>query len=224
MLSTPFETVALPDMKRPTYELVAQAKSPRSIITHLPWQFLPKQVTEQKKGKIIYIIRNPKDTLSSVCRFFLGGQDREEHIWPSLLQNFLEGEIPSGGWYEHVSEYLKHKDNKNVLIVSYEEMKLNFAQVAKSIAKFLGKDLDEEALKKVAESATVKGMKKSYDDMEKNIPGGEFVAKAMGNKLFIHKGVIGSWKNSFTVAENEMFDKIYGEKVASLGLDFIYEA
>lgn len=224
MLSTPFETVALPDMKRPTYELVAQAKSPRSIITHLPWQFLPKQLTEQKKGKIIYIIRNPKDTLSSVCRFFLGGQDREEHIWPSLLQNFLEGEIPSGGWYEHVSEYLKYKDNENVLIISYEEMKLNFAQVAKSIAKFLGKDLDEEALKKVAESATVKGMKKSYDDMEKNIPGGEFVAKAMGNKPFIHKGVIGSWKNSFTVSENEMFDKIYGEKVASLGLDFIYEA
>lgn len=56
------------------------------------------------------------------------------------------------------------------------------------MAKFLGKDLDEEALKKVAESATVKGMKKSYDDMEKNIPGGEFVAKAMGNKPFIHKG------------------------------------
>lgn len=76
----------------------------------------------------------------------------------------------------------------------------NFTQVAKSVAKFLGKDLDEEALKKVAESATVKGMKKSYDEMEKNVPGGVFVAKAMGNKPFIHKGKSHShWLRYFSV-------------------------
>lgn len=226
MIATPLEFVCIPDINAPTYKVFEQAKSPRVVLTHLPWQFLPKQVTEQKKGKILYIVRNPKDIIASASRFFhaQSGEEKDEKMWQFILKNFCEGELSSGDWHDHVSGYLKHKENENVFITTYEEMKLNFSSVAESMAKFLGKDLDEEALRKVTEHATVKGMKKSYDDIEKNQPKGAFITKAMGNNSFIRKGVIGSWKNMFTVADNEMFEREYGEKVASLDLDIIYEA
>ena len=36
-------------------------------------------------------------------------------------------------------------------------------------------------------------------------------------------GVIGDWKNWFTVAQNEKFDEIYKEKMKDCDVDFIYE-
>lgn len=52
MLPTTLEMLLLPDMKVPTHEIWQQRESPRVMITHLPWHLLPKQVTEEKKGKV----------------------------------------------------------------------------------------------------------------------------------------------------------------------------
>ena len=45
---------------------VEQLKRPRFIKTHLPFNMLPKQITaNEKRPKIIYVMRNAKDTCVS---------------------------------------------------------------------------------------------------------------------------------------------------------------
>ena len=51
---------AIPDL-----DVVHNLPSPRPLNTHLPYRWLPKQLTE-KGGKIIHAIRNPKDIAVSL--------------------------------------------------------------------------------------------------------------------------------------------------------------
>ena len=51
-----------------------------------------------------------------------------------------------------------------------------------------GHELDDESLKRVEEHASVKGMRKSYDDIEKQRPDGVSITKMMGTHSFIQKG------------------------------------
>jgi hypothetical protein len=41
---------------------------------------------------------------------------------------------------------------------------------------------------------------------------------------FMRKGVIGDWKNYFTLAQNQLFDETYEEKMTDTGLTFEFEA
>lgn len=47
-------------------EYTNKLQEPRVIKTHLPWKFLPEQIrNKEKKAKIIYVARNPKDVCIS---------------------------------------------------------------------------------------------------------------------------------------------------------------
>ena len=39
---------------------------------------------------------------------------------------------------------------------------------------------------------------------------------------FLSQGIIGDWKNHFTVAQNEEFDRVYAEKMKGCDLQFDY--
>jgi len=41
--------------------------------------------------------------------------------------------------------------------------------------------------------------------------------------LFLFLGIIGDWKNHFTMAENEAFDKLFAEKMKGSKLKFRFE-
>ncbi|KAJ8023721.1 Amine sulfotransferase [Holothuria leucospilota] len=84
-------------------------------------------------------------------------------------------------------------------------------KVVQDVASFLGKPLDDATLQLVVEGASFEAMKKSFQkDHEKNVAEGKEVIQA---NLFIRKGKIGQWKETFTPEQNKRFDHLFRDKM-----------
>ena len=72
--------------------------SPRILNTHLPYRWLPRNHIENG-GKIVHVIRNPKDVCVSLYHFMRGipdiGTNMDRMTWEQYLENliFSEGKV-----------------------------------------------------------------------------------------------------------------------------------
>ncbi|KAG8542856.1 hypothetical protein GDO81_025981, partial [Engystomops pustulosus] len=88
------------------------------------------------------------------------------------------------------------------------------------ISKFVDINLDEKAVDIVVKKATFKNMKEDPLANYKFIPN-DILDQSKG--LFVRKGIVGDWKNMMTVAQCEMFDKIYTEKMGDLPMKIVWD-
>ena len=63
--------------------------SPRVMTTHLPYRYLPKELKENY-GKIIHIIRNPKDVVVSAFHFYNVNKWVKDYVYPEWSGFFEE--------------------------------------------------------------------------------------------------------------------------------------
>ncbi|XP_051790569.1 amine sulfotransferase-like isoform X8 [Erpetoichthys calabaricus] len=193
--------------------------SPRLYATHLPYHMVPKALKE-KKAKVIYVFRNPKDTMVSYFHFSKMMNDLE--TLPSiteLIERYLNGKVLGGSWFDHVKGWYDHKDQVNILFLSYEEISKDLRSAILKISKFVGKHLEDAAIDKIVEKSTFKNMK---NDPKANF---EFLFDHDADKEkghFMRKGTVGDWKNTLTVAQNEYFDKVFQAKMKGVPLKMIW--
>ncbi|XP_051766411.1 amine sulfotransferase-like isoform X2 [Ctenopharyngodon idella] len=95
--------------------------SPRLFCSHLLQPLMPKAL--QRKGKIIYVMRNPKDVMVSYFHFSknMKNLDSSESMY-EMLEKFFTGCMIGGCWFDHVKGWITNKDKYNILILTYEEM------------------------------------------------------------------------------------------------------
>ena len=70
-------------------EYLNSLKSPRTLHTHMPFRFLPKQHLN-RKGKVIALFRNPKDNVVSNYHF-MSGIAKTDFEFQEFLDAFCEG-------------------------------------------------------------------------------------------------------------------------------------
>ncbi|XP_078503005.1 amine sulfotransferase-like [Lissotriton helveticus] len=187
--------------------------SPRLITTHLTYDLVPKGLRE-KKGKVIYIHRNPKDILTSLHHFSKALVAMEAYeTFEEVLDQFLAGNVTANSWFDHVKGWYEHSNEFNILFLVYEEMVKDLKTDVLKICDFLGQQLDEEAVNTVVERATFKSMTADKGANYKWLPEEVFLHN---QGRFLRKGKVGDWKNIMTVAQNEKFDTVFQEKMKAL--------
>ncbi|XP_010767841.1 amine sulfotransferase-like [Notothenia coriiceps] len=136
------------------------APSPRMRVTHLQYQFMPSALS-QKKGKVIYVARNPKDVLVSYFYFHkLANMLETPKDFDDFFEKFMRGDVFGCSWFEHVKTWYSHKDDMNMLFITYEEMIQDLHSAVQRISVFLEKELNPEQLANVVKHSTFNNMKK----------------------------------------------------------------
>ncbi|XP_073483240.1 amine sulfotransferase-like isoform X1 [Aquarana catesbeiana] len=194
--------------------------SPRLFVSHLSEPFVP-QGLKNKKAKVIYVMRNPKDVMNSFYHFQkIAVLAEKSPDFQHFFEKFLDGEVYGGKWFDHLQGWYNHKDAYNILFLKYEDMIKDLRSVAKKISTFLGIKLDDKAMDIVIKKASFKEMKTDPLANKENMPE-KVIDKRLGS--FMRKGQVGDWKNMMTVAQSETFDKLLQEKMGNLSLNFTWE-
>ncbi|KAM8941862.1 sulfotransferase 1C1-like [Lycaon pictus] len=213
----PFIEWALPPPLNSGLELAKKMPSPRTMKTHLPVQLLPPSFWKEN-SKIIYVARNAKDSLVSYYHFSrMCKLVPHPGTWEEYIEAFKAGKLLWGSWYDHVKGWWNAKDQHPILYLFYEDIKEDPRREIQKILKFLEKEMPEEILNKIIYHT-------SFDIMKQN-PMANYTTlptNLMDQSIspFMRKGMPGDWKNHFTVAQNEEFDKDYQEKMAGTTLTF----
>ncbi|XP_041803578.1 amine sulfotransferase-like isoform X2 [Chelmon rostratus] len=192
--------------------------APRIFGSHLPPDMLPHGVKD-KQIKIVYVWRNPKDVLVSLYHFAHSWVLLEQpQSFDEFFQQFLDGDVYMGSWFDQVGEYCAVRDQLNIHFVQYESMLKDLRGEVVKLCAFLEKDLTDEAIDNVVKMSTFKNMK---TDPKANYK--DFSETNRYKKETMRKGMAGDWKNHFTVAQNERFDRVFKEKMSDFPLTCIWE-
>ncbi|KAK5922805.1 hypothetical protein CgunFtcFv8_020040 [Champsocephalus gunnari] len=174
----------------------------------------------QKKGKVIYVARNPKDILVSYFYFHkLAKMLETPKDFDDFFEKFMRGDVFGCSWFEHVKTWYSHKDDMNMLFITYEEMIQDLHSAVQRIAVFLEKELNPEQLANVVKHSTFNNMKMIPNANYQHVPEYMF---SHHEGTFMRKGTIGDWKHHFTVAQSERFDQVFQREMKDIPLRFIW--
>lgn len=216
-------------MKGNSIDFVDQMKGRRFIKSHLPWHMLPDQLTSNSDVKIVYTMRNPKDQAVSYYHYLLLAH-KIDCSFDEFIEVFLANKMVYGSSAQHMLEYYKRRNQPNILLVKYEDMKRDLPSVIRQCAEHLevNRTITSDDIDKLCDHVKFEKMEKNmsvnletivfHDELAK-----ESINQEMYNKVkFIRKGQIGDWQNHFSPETNEKFDKWIEENLDSTGMTFDY--
>ncbi|OXB76490.1 UNVERIFIED_CONTAM: hypothetical protein H355_014534, partial [Colinus virginianus] len=181
---------------------LASLPTPRVFATHLPYYLTPRDL-RNKKGRVIYVARNPKDVLVSYFHFskFILTLEKIPDF-NIFMERFLAGKVLGSAWFDHVSGWYNHANDFNILFLTYEEMK-----------------------KVIYVARNPKDVLVSYFHFSKFMRTLEKIPdfNIFMERFLAGKGTVGDWKNMMTVAQSERFDEVLKEKMQTLPIKFTWD-
>lgn len=203
-------------------EQVRQLASPRVIKTHLSVDMLPRQVME-KKVKLIYVTRNPRDAVVSFhnhWRILDGYKGTFEVFLSAFLADVCGYYTP---FIQHVLGYWQLRQEEQVLFLTFEEMKRDLQAVITKVADFLDKPLAKEQVSILAEHLSFKNMQSNTAVNKEDVTKAMQKMHGASKGKFMRKGEVGDWRNHLTPEQVSKMESWEAEQLAGSGLEFVYD-
>ncbi|KAL1457326.1 hypothetical protein MTO96_006251 [Rhipicephalus appendiculatus] len=128
--------IEMPFLEFQGAESVQGMKKPGPIKTHMPFRFQPYS----KDAKYIYVARNPYDCCVSYFYHTKHFPDYkfQDGTFDQFFEMFLEGKVDFGDYFDHLLSWHEHREDPNVLFVTYEQLKNDVRTSVLKIADFIG--------------------------------------------------------------------------------------
>jgi len=182
------------------------------------------------KGKVVLMLRNPKDIAVSFYHHHKNAiAFNNQQTWDEYFNSFVKGVIMSGSifeylraWEQTLKDIADGKINLKVEVFYYEEFLQNPKENLARLNKYLGFNRGEEYLERVLKETTLGALKLDYNSCAKE-KNHLLCIDDEGNSIIFRKGVVGDWKNYFTVAQSELVDKLLDESLEHGLIKFRFE-
>ena len=191
---------------------------PRGFKSHMPYNRLPCGPPDESTCKYIYVARNPKDVAVSFYyhtkAIFFPNIDKE-----TFWSKFVNGELEFGNFFDHVLSWWKHRDDKNVLFLKYEDMKKDLVGCVSTIASFIEADISSDVITKIAHQTT-------FDNMRENPLANSAWSQVVRDRSktdFMRKGIVGDWKKFLTAEQSSEIDALCASRLTPAGLELDFE-
>jgi hypothetical protein len=200
---------------------------PRLFATHVPFVALPGSVAGGPAvpgGKIVYVCRNPKDTLVSLWHFinkFRANKGMGPLSTEAAADMFCAGESPFGPYWDHVLGYWRAHVAwpDRVLFFWYEEMMKDPAAHVRRLAEFVGLPFGGgedggavDAIVRLCAFDRMCGLEATKSGRT------ELAIGAVENTIFFRRGVVGDWANHLSPETARRIDDITRSKFGGSGL------
>lgn len=194
-------------------ELIEKQEHRRFLKTHSPASIVLNN--RNKNTKYIFITRDFRDVVWSFYNHFINSKYvvKENNEFIDTIRRMKKSSNPYEFWnitmenidffkkcksykiiwsYFHtIKTWLENKNNDNILILHFNDLKKDLKGNIIKISEFLGYDYDEEIMDEVYKKSTFEWMK---DNSKKCAP----VLFKNNSSNFINKGTNKRWKNSLT--------------------------
>jgi hypothetical protein len=134
---------------------VEQRAEPRAFKSHVTWTLVPKG------GRYLVAVRDPRDALVSVHRFFEGWFFEPGSIDVETLgrARFLERR----DYYQHLASWWSHRDDHEVLLLAYEQMLADPEATVRRVAAFIGVEATDARVATALEQSSLTTMRANHD-------------------------------------------------------------
>ncbi|XP_025092461.1 sulfotransferase 1A1-like [Pomacea canaliculata] len=203
-------------------EGVESLPSPRVLNTHLPVNMLPRQVKD-KKGRIIFVYRNPKDLLVSLYFHIKQMPGSSDLALQELEEAFLTGWTPFGSFFNYMKEwdaFIKENPDLSIFKASYEDMKEDPVGSVRELSEFLGVNAPPELCAAIADACGFQKLKHAAETMKEISP--HFSRPDNLPVQMFRRGEVGDWKNHLTVAQSERLDAAIKQQLDGCDFNFRY--
>ncbi|XP_070204183.1 sulfotransferase 1A1-like isoform X2 [Littorina saxatilis] len=208
-------------------EVLEPVPSPRVINSHLFLRQLSKEVVT-KRSRIIHVIRNPKDVAVSLYFHMLQIKGFKDDGVLDLAKGFLHGGISPGSYFDYfaymkeMTQWQREHPEVPVINIYYEDVKKDPVKCVRQLAEFLKVDASDQLCEDIADQCSFKKLKQADETVKvKDTTPDRHIFKGGVSKLY-RKGEVGDWKNYFTVALSEEFDRVVPENLKGCDLKIQY--
>ncbi|CAL4984034.1 unnamed protein product [Urochloa decumbens] len=169
---------------------------PRLFATHVAFGVLPRSAMKIR-CKVVYVCRDPKDTLISLWNFI--NRFRVRDGLETATKLFCDGLSPVGPYWDHVLGYwhahLTHPEQ--VLFFRYEEMHRDPSGHVLSLAEFISRPFgvgeeNDDVVEAIVMLCSFSHMSELHVNKEGKT---ELVVGAVENSSFFRRGMVGDWAN-----------------------------
>ena len=180
----------IPHLEEVGAEVASQLPKPRVIKTQVTREMTPYH----PYARYVVVARNPFDCAVSFfhhTRGFVKHYDFAAGTFDDFFECFINGEVDSGDYFDHLGPWFEARCEQNVLFLTYEEMQRSAKNAVAKIATFLSlpEASNSAFLSQVVEQSSFPRMREDQSRWSSRRPD--------DMPAFVRKGIVGDWKNHF---------------------------